>query len=281
LSPVRDIPPAEAVRLLPELTAIVARASAVILELSAGMIAHRLKPDQSPVTVADEASEAEILHGLAQLLPGVPVIAEEMSGRQAAPALAGSFLMVDPLDGTKEFLAGSDEFTINVAIISGGAPIAGIVAAPKRGQIWRGIVGTGAERLRLTPDGAAEPQPIHTRRWPPQDAVATMSRSHLDPSTQAFLDRLGPLTRRPSGSAIKFCHIADGAVDVYPRLATTCEWDVAAGHALLTAAGGVVTAPDGSPLPYGRVAANFRVPGFIAWGDVDKAKSILSKSSAG
>lgn len=270
----RDFSPAEAGELLPELTTLVARASAMIRSLPAATIAHRLKPDRSPVTAADEASEAEILQGLGLLMPGVPIVSEEMVSRTAPPVLGRSFMVVDPLDGTKEFLAGSDEFTVNLAIVTGGVPIVGIVAAPKRGQIWRGVVGAGAERLRLTPDGAVEPQPIRTRRWPPQGVVAAMSRSHLDPATEAFLTRLGPLTRQPSGSAIKFCLIAEGAVDVYPRLATTCEWDVAAGHALLTAAGGVVTTPQGTTLSYGRVAENFRVPAFIAWGDADKAKSV-------
>ncbi len=270
----RDIPATEASKLFPELTAIVARACAVIDAQSVAAIAHRLKPDQSPVTAADEASEAEILRGLERLLPGVPVVSEEMADRETPPALSRSFIMVDPLDGTMEFRAGSDEFTVNLAIVTGGVPVAGIVAAPKRGALWRGIVGSGAERLRLLSDSAVEPRPIRTRCWPKQGAVAAMSRSHLDPATQAFLDRLGPLTRRPSGSAIKFCHIAEGTVDVYPRLATTCEWDIAAGHALLVAAGGVVMTPQGAPLPYGRVAEHFHVPAFIAWGDPTKAATV-------
>ena len=269
-----EIQPAQAGKLLIELTAIVARACAVIRKLSAATVRHRLKPDQSPVTAADEASEAEILHGLARLLPGVPVVSEEMAGDKAPPALGRSFVMVDPLDGTKEFLAGSDQFTVNLAIVTGGVPIAGIVAAPNRGQLWRGLIGDNAERLRLLPDGADQPQPIHTRRWPSQGAVAAVSRSHFDATTDAFLARLGPITRQPSGSAIKFCQIAEGAVDVYPRLATTCEWDVAAGHALVVAAGGIVTTPQGLTLPYGRVAENFRVPAFIAWGDPAKAAAI-------
>jgi len=275
LTPDSKIPPALAEKLIDELTAIVARACAVIRTISAAGVSHRLKPDQSPVTAADEASEAEILQGLARLLPGVPVVSEEMAGTQAPPALGRSFVMVDPLDGTKEFLAGSDQFTVNLAIVTGGVPIAGIVAAPNRNQVWRGIVGIGAERLRLLPDGADQSQPVHTRRWPNEGAVAAVSRSHFDPNTDAFLARLGPVTRQPSGSAIKFCQIAEGAVDVYPRLATTCEWDVAAGHALLVAAGGIVTSPDGSALPYGRAAQNFRVPAFIAWGDPDKAAAVV------
>jgi len=271
----RTISPAEAGRLLPGLTEIVARASALILTMTDGTVAHRLKADRTPVTAVDEASEAEILQALAKLLPGVPVVAEEMSGREAAPALGGTFLMVDPLDGTKEFIAGSDEFTVNVAILSGGIPVAGVVAAPKRGLLWRGATGIGSERLRLTAGGAADAQPIRTRRWPAQNAVGLTSRSHLDPSTQAFLDRLEPLARERCGSALKFCLVAEGAADIYPRLATTCEWDVAAGHALLMAAGGNVTTPDGAAIPYGRVAENFRVPAFIAWGDPDKAKAVL------
>lgn len=150
-------------------------------------------------------------------------------------------------------------------------PIAGIIAAPNRGQIWRGIVGAKAERLRLLPDGADQPQAIHARRWPSQGAIAVVSRSHFDPRTDEFLSRLGPVARSPSGSAIKFCQLAEGAADVYPRLATTCEWDVAAGHALLVAAGGIVTTPQGTALPYGRAAENFRVPAFLAWGDPAKA----------
>ena len=272
--PDSEILPAQATKLLPDLTAIVARASALIRAQSAATVARRLKADQSPVTAADEASEAVILQGLAELLPNVPVISEEMAGDKASPALARCFITVDPLDGTREYLAGRDEFTVNLAIITRGVPIAGIIAAPNHNKIWRGIVGGQVERLRLLPDGADQPQAIRTRRWPAQGAVASVSRSHLDPNTEAFLSRLGPVTRNPSGSAIKFCHIAEGAVDVYPRLATTCEWDVAAGHALVAAAGGIVTTPQATPIPYGRVAENFRVPAFIAWGDPGKAVSV-------
>ena len=274
MTPDSEISPALAAHLLVELTAIVARASTLIRTFSQADVSRRLKPDQSPVTAADEASEAVILEGLARLLPNVPVVSEEMAGSTTPPALDHSFIVVDPLDGTREFLAGRDEFTVNLAIVTRGVPVAGIIAAPSRSQIWRGVVGQQAERLRLLADGADRPQPIHARRWPGQSAVAVMSRSHLDLDTEAFLARFKPITRQPSGSAIKFCQIAEGAVDVYPRLATTCEWDVAAGHALVVAAGGIVTTPQGSALPYGRVAENFRVPAFIAWGDPAKAASV-------
>ncbi len=268
---------ADAVGLLDDLTAIIARACAVIRKIAAEGVAQRLKADQSPVTPADEASEAIILDGLSRLLPGMPVVAEEMASRGARPTLGASFLVVDPLDGTKEFIAGSDQFTVNVGIVTQGTPVAGVIAAPNRGLIWRGVVGHKAERLRLLPDCAERPEPIHARRWPAQGAVAVMSRSHLDADTQAFLVRLEPIARQPSGSAIKFCQLAEGAADVYPRLSTVCEWDVAAGQALLTAAGGVVVTPQGGPLAYGRVAENFRVPAFIAWGDPAKASSIVQE----
>jgi len=265
-----EILPAQAAQLLDDLTAIVARACAEIAAVSPSTAAQRKKADQSPVTAADEASEAMILHGAGRLLPAIPVISEESADADQRP-LDGSFLIVDPLDGTREFLAGRDEFTVNLAIITRGAPIAGIIAAPKRGQIWRGIAGVKAERLRLTNSGVDQPQAIRTRRWPRQGAVAAISRSHFDANTDAFLASLGSPARYTSGSAIKFCRVAEGDADVYPRLATTCEWDVAAGHALIVAAGGVVTDGKGLPLAYGRAADNFRVPAFIAWGDPDKA----------
>jgi 3'(2'), 5'-bisphosphate nucleotidase len=268
-----EISPAEAAKFMGEMTAIVARASAVILTVSPDS-GHMLKADQSPVTVADEASEAEILKGLARLLPGVPVVSEEMSGREAPPKLDGSFILVDPLDGTREFIAGRDEYTVNVAIVSGGTPIAGIVSAPEQHKVWRGIVGRGAERLRMLADGADQPQAIRARHWPAAQGVAVVSRSHLDPETEAFVAKLGPVARDQSGSAIKFCRIAEGSADVYPRFGTTCEWDVAAGHAVVTAAGGIVTNRQGVPLKFGDATGNFRVPAFIAWGDPDKAKSL-------
>jgi len=265
-----EILPGKAAQLLDDLTAIIARACTEIRAISPSTVVQRMKADKSPVTAADEASEAAILQGVARLLPAVPVVSEE-STDASKTQLVGSFLMVDPLDGTREYLAGRDEFTVNLAIITRGVPIAGIIAAPKRGHVWRGIVGMKAERLRLRDDGADQPHAIHTREWPRQGAVAAVSRSHLDAATEAFIASLGSVSRNASGSAIKFCQVAEGAADVYPRLATTCEWDVAAGHALVVAAGGVVTNPQGLPLAYGRAAENFRVPAFIAWGDPNKA----------
>lgn len=274
--PGSEIQPVDAVRLLDDLTRIIAHACAEIRTVSPVTVVQRIKPDRSPVTVADELSEAAILQGLARLLPGTPVISEESASDQPIAGLDKSFVIVDPLDGTREFIAGRDEFTVNLAIVTRGVPIAGIIAAPERGQVWRGVVGERAERLRLLADGADDARMIHTRRWPDQGAVAFVSRSHFDSATDTFLASLGQVTRHAAGSAIKFCHVAEGAADIYPRLATTCEWDVAAGHALVAAAGGKVMSPQGSPLAYGRVKENFRVPAFMAWGDAAKAASITA-----
>jgi 3'(2'), 5'-bisphosphate nucleotidase len=204
---------------------------------------------------------------VAKIMPGVAVVSEEMASRPSR--LGDVFVLIDPLDGTKEFIAGSSEYTVNLAVMRARAPLAGIVAVPAGGQIYRGTVGRGAERIAMTPDGATAPQaqPISVRTAPRTGLVAAVSRSHLDPATLALLDRLGVTARAPCGSALKFCRLAEGAVDIYPRLATTCEWDVAACHALVAAAGGSVTLPDGGLLQYGRSDADFRIPAFIAWGD--------------
>jgi 3'(2'), 5'-bisphosphate nucleotidase len=257
------------VRLLDEITTLVSTAGAAILATRAGGLEVRTKADHSPVTAADGAAEAAILDGLAHVLPGVAVVSEEAG--MLCSALPDGFVLVDPLDGTREFIAGRDEFTVNVAIVVGGRPQLGVVAAPAQGLLWRGVVGMGAERLRLVPGrpaGAAdERRAIYTRAAPRSGLVAVASRSHLDAETEGFLARLPIAERVSCGSAVKFCQVAEGAADVYPRLSTTCEWDVAAGHALLVAAGGAVTMPDGGPLGYGRCDANFRVPAFVAWGD--------------
>ena len=277
MNPGLDISPAQARQLLDDLTALVVRACAEIEATSPTTVVRRLKPDQSPVTAADEASEAVILQGLARILPEFPVVAEESAGAAATADLTGSFIIVDPLDGTREFLAGRDEFTVNLAIVTHGVPVAGIIAAPKQAQLWRGVVGHGAERLRLSDSGAGRADAIHTRPWP-NGPIAAVSRSHLDVATDKFVTALGPIARLSCGSAIKFCHIAEGSADIYPRLATTCEWDVAAGHALVVAAGGIVTTPLGIPLTYGHAGEDFHVPAFVAWADPRKAAAFRQQS---
>jgi len=265
-----EVTPEMALRLLDDLTAIVARAAVAIMIKPGTEVERRIKADQSPVTAADEASEAVILDGLARLIPGLAMVAEESVGR--APAgLGTSFAIVDPLDGTKEFIAGRDEFTVNLAIATRGVAVAGLIAAPAQGFLWRGVAGHGSERLRMTwADGRiAERVPIHTRPAPDRLVVA-VSRSHMDKESEAWLGRFPATERYPCGSSVKFCHIAEGKADLYPRLGPTSEWDIAAGCAILAAAGGVVTDPEGGPLRFG-TGGTFRVPGFIAWGDPARA----------
>jgi 3'(2'), 5'-bisphosphate nucleotidase len=261
--------------LVDELTKLIWRAAAAVLAIDQSTAEWHAKPDLSPVSAADEAANAVITQGLTRLLPGIPIVSEE--GAHEKPSAC--FALVDPLDGTREFLAGRDEFTVNIAFVLDGTPVVGLIAAPALGLIWRGIAGQGADRLSLAagaePHQASEIRTVRTRRRPAADFVATVSRSHFDARTDAFLKQL-PLTAKIScGSSLKFCRIAEGSVDLYARLAQTCEWDVAAGHAVLAAAGGIVTTPEGAELVYGRTA-DFHVPGFIAWGDPKAAQQFLS-----
>jgi 3'(2'), 5'-bisphosphate nucleotidase len=269
-----NISPEMAAAAIDALTGIVSRAAAATLATPFSQVTQRSKTDLSPVTSADEASEAVILDGLSRLLPGVPVVSEESLDR-APTEISGSVAIVDPLDGTKEFLAGRDEFTVNVALVTHGVPIAGLIAAPAQGLLWRGIVGAMAERLRLRwSDGHIyERSTIRTRPAPEALVVAT-SRTHLDERTENFFVRLPLAKRYPCGSSVKFCHLAQGDADVYPRLSPTHEWDIAAGCAILAAAGGVVTDPQGAPLQFGRGAEKHLIPAFIAWGDPSKAAAV-------
>ena len=255
--------------LIEGLTAVVCRAADAILAIDAAFLAVRLKGDESPVTAADEAADAVIAEGLKRALPGTPVVSEEAVAHHAAFTAPARFVLVDPLDGTKEFIAHRSEYTVNVAIVEEGIPRIGIVAAPALHCLWRGIVGNGAERLAF-PDWRAPAKSttrIRTRPWPARGPVAAVSRSHRNTRTAEFLARIGPVEELVCGSALKFCRIAEGAADLYPRLGDLSEWDVAAGHAVLVAAGGTVTTLDGGPIPYGRVSEGFRVPGLMAWGD--------------
>jgi 3'(2'), 5'-bisphosphate nucleotidase len=252
--------------LVEALAGAVAGAANAILKIARSALDVRAKADASPVTAADVHSQALLLAAVSRLMPGVDVVAEEMARLPAAPG--DPFVLIDPLDGTKEYVSGSGEYTVNLAVIAAGRPVAGFLAVPADGLLYRGIVGRGAERLRIRPDGGlTDPEPVRTRVAPRNALVGTISRSHLDPATVALLDRLGVTKRLPCGSALKFCRVAEGAADLYPRLATTCEWDVAAGHALVEAAGGVVTSPRGDPLRYGNGAGRYRVDAFVAWGD--------------
>lgn len=238
--------------------AIAREAGAAILRVYAGEAAATAKSDGSPLTAADLASEAAIAAGLAALCPALPVISEEGEGAAAATP-AGPFLLVDPLDGTKEFLGRSGEFTVNIALVEDGRPTAGVVLQPPAGRLWLGVAGQGAERR----EGAAA-HPIAVRRPEPAGLVAVASRSHRDAATDAFLATLQVREHRSIGSSLKFCLVAEGEADVYPRFGPTMEWDTAAGQAVLEAAGGRVITPEGAPFRYGK--PGWRNGAFVAWG---------------
>lgn len=226
------------------------------------------KADLSPVTAADHAAEAIICAALAHLLPNVPVVAEEAMALGAQVSCGNRFVLVDPLDGTREFISGNGEYTVNIALVEDGAPVLGIVYAPAKGLLFAGRPGAAFRALRA-PGARADAQdwtPIACRRVPDGPLVVAASRSHGDPATDALIEKYAVAERIPAGSALKFGLLAEGKVDLYPRLGTVMEWDSAAGHAVVTAAGGSVTRPDGSPLTYGHAEAGFKVHGFIAWG---------------
>jgi 3'(2'), 5'-bisphosphate nucleotidase len=265
------VSPQHAATLIEPLTALVLRAGAAILATDKRHPAEH-KADGSPVTRADLAADRVFAEGLPLIAPGIAVLSEERCalGRPET----GSFFLVDPLDGTKEYVAGRDEYTVNLALVCDGLPLLGIVSAPALGLVWRGLVGHGAERLTIAADGVGyAATPIHTRPFPApgQPWIAAVSRSHLDDRTVAFIDARPGAVRTTMGSAVKFGRIAEGAADIYPRLAPTCEWDIAAGAAVVTAAGGRLTDSHGAPLRFDAPRPNFIVPEFIAWGDARAA----------
>jgi 3'(2'), 5'-bisphosphate nucleotidase len=228
------------------------------------------KPDSSPVTEADEEAERLILSVLARHFPAIPVVAEEAVAAGIVPDISGGlFFLVDPLDGTKEFVAGRNEFTVNIALIRDGIPVAGIVLAP---ALSTGFVATESRAERFTVTGGfivGERQSIGCRgRGAAITAVA--SRSHDTPETARFLDDHGIDACTAIGSSLKFCLVAEGLADVYPRFSRTMEWDTAAGDAVLRAAGGETRTLDGEPLLYGKRNqahdADFANPNFIAAG---------------
>src|SRR6202790_5297811 len=255
-----------AATLMQPLTDLVIRAGAAILAVNRGAMKIDGKLDGSPVTEADLAADRIIAEGLARLAPQVPALSEERVD-QAKPPYDGSFFLIDPLDGTKEFVAGRSEFTVNLALVTNGTPLLGIIGAPALGLIWRGLVGRGAERLKSGGKSVAEP--IHTRTLPKRGDpwIVAVSRSHGDSRTEAFIAERPGAIRQALGSAVKFRPVAEGGADIYPRLAPTSEWDIAAGHAIVTAAGGKITDANGRDLRFGERREGFIVPEFIAWGD--------------
>ncbi len=239
--------------------AIAERAGDEILRVYSGEFEVRSKADASPVTDADERAERLILEQLAEIAPQTPVIAEESVAAGRVPAIGDRpFLLVDPLDGTKEFVSRNGEFTVNIALVENGLPVIGVVHLPVLAETYWCDADGVAWRLR---DG--ERARIRARA-PADGLIAVASRSHSNPETDAYLARFHIEERISAGSSLKFCRIAEGVADIYPRIGRTMEWDIAAGHAVLAAAGGRVMTLDDAPLRYGK--PGFANPPFVAWG---------------
>jgi 3'(2'), 5'-bisphosphate nucleotidase len=262
-----DMPPLSCTVLLAQAEGLARAAGERILQVYATNFEVRDKVDRSPVTLADEQAEALIVPGLRGLQPGWPVVAEEAAARGQAPAPADWFWLVDPLDGTREFVARSGEFTVNIALVHLGRPLLGVVYLPVPDRLFAGVVGQGAW---VEEQGAR--RRIQCRECPAAGAVAACSRSHGDGAAlDAWLGRAGVTRRVPAGSSLKFGLLAAGQADVYARFGRTMEWDTAAGHAVLLAAGGSVCDTAGAPLRYGK--PGYENPHFIARGAVTVARA--------
>jgi 3'(2'), 5'-bisphosphate nucleotidase len=249
---------------------IAARAGEILMRhYAAETIASRKKDDFSPVTAADEEAETFILAELLKLTPDVAVIAEEQVASGHVQKIGTRFFLVDPLDGTKEFINRNGEFTVNIAEIVGGKPVRGVVYAPAKGRLWLGETPGGAWEVPMSPGAkfaCDASHAIHVRKAPADGMIAVASRSHRDTKTEEYLEHYKIKDFISAGSSLKFCLVATGEADIYPRHGRTMEWDTAAGHAVLMAAGGSVTRIDGSPFIYGKSGEDFANPFFVAKG---------------
>ena len=246
-------------------------AGKAILEVRASPLAVDKKLDSSPVTEADRAAEAIILAALASLAPAIAVIAEEACAAGNVPTVGDAFFLVDPLDGTKEYIKGGDDFTVNIALVRHGRPAMGVVFAPATGALYVGA--DGSAWTATVKDGwVGARKAIHVRHAGRRvDVVA--SKSHRTPETDAYIARYPVGNLVSAGSSLKFCLVAEGKADLYPRMGATMQWDTAAGDAVVRAAGGKVVTLDGRPLAYGPTGAGggaaFRNPWFIAAGGLE------------
>lgn len=251
------------------LAALAHKAGAAILRHYREGVEVRRKDDHSPVTAADEEAERLIEAGLAQCAPGLPVIAEEAVSAGRIPATGARLFLVDPLDGTKEFLSRNGEFTVNIALVENGKPVLGVVHAPAKERMFVGVAPASAFEIAV-PAGRApdfsRARAIGVRKPPSDGLVAVASRSHRDRLTEEYLAHYPVKDFIAAGSSLKFCLVATGEADIYPRHGTTMEWDTAAGDAVLRAAGGRVTTLDGRPLVYGKADDGFVNPFFVARG---------------
>ena len=248
----------------PILSEIVEEAAAIILPFWRTEMQVLQKADESPVTEADRAGERLILERLAQHFPDIPVVSEEHASEFGTPdAIGPLFFLVDPVDGTKAFVRGDPAFTVNIGLIENGRPVAGAVCAPGTGEIWL----TTPEGAMKRMVGSAELTAVRVRPWPKGEAIGLLSHTMKEEKAVQIAAKYGFDKRLPMDSSVKFCRIAEGVADIYPRHGPTSEWDIAAAHAVLEAAGGrVETVPDRKPLVYGKADERFLNGWFVAFG---------------
>ena len=268
-------PAADRGKLAQELRRIALMAGAAIMRHYATDFEVKQKDDNSPVTAADQEAEDIILRELASAIPGIPIVSEEQAAAGHVPEFSHRFFLVDPLDGTKEFVNKNGEFTVNIALIEDRVPVAGVVYAPAKNRLFLGYGPGQAYEQDLPPhaegslDGAPDPKRIAVRRPSEEGMVVVASRTHRDQKTDEYLNLYKVKEFLAAGSSLKFCLVATGEADLYPRHGRTMEWDTAAGHAVLAAAGGSVTQLDGTPLLYGKTERGLDNPYFIARGASD------------
>ena len=265
------------------------RAGAAIRAISEAGVTAGTKSDGSPVCAADKAGEALILDALRPHWPDASFVGEEMIDAGEKVQLRRRMVLVDALDGTKEFVAGRDDYTVNIAIVEDGVPVAGVIHQPANGRTYAGESGLGAFSLDATGLDAGDTgtmvsraKPLHPARRPADRRQwrAVVSRSHPDPETTAVLDNNGIGHTVAAGSSLKFCLVARGDADLYPRFGPTRAWDIAAGHAILIAASGHMTQPDGTPYRYNFGMNGFSCSGFVGWGSAPEALSLADPASA-
>jgi 3'(2'), 5'-bisphosphate nucleotidase len=246
--------------LLAALTPLIHEAGALVMRVYATDFQVEIKDDESPVTVADRCAEKVIFEGLRRIAPGIPVVGEEAASTGNIPSVSNRFWLVDPIDGTKEFISRNGEFTVNIALIDHGIPVLGLVLAPAIGRLFGGAAGRGA----WVEDRQGR-RAISVRPVPPEGLTVVGSRHHGDDSAvTALLAGRRIAAHTTVGSSLKLCLVAEGAADVYPRFGRTMEWDTAAGDAVLRAAGGGVRTLEGELLAYAK--PGFENPDFAAWG---------------
>jgi len=255
------------------LVPVVIEAGALILEVRARGHSVEQKSDLSPVTEADRAAEAAILEALATIAPGVPVVAEEAVAAGNLPDVGREFFLVDPLDGTKEFIKGGDDFTVNIGLIRDSVPVVGIVYTPATGDLYAGVSGNGAWKALVKNANPGARVPIHVRPAPAGPILVVASKSHRTPETDDFIRKYEVENLVSAGSSLKFALVASGQADLYPRMGTTMQWDTAAGDAIVRAAGGKVVTIDGKPFAYGpngaEGAAAYKNSWFVVTGGID------------